>query len=273
MWKLSMYVDSHCHLNILDLEPYQGDLKLVLEQAKNSGVNHFLCVGITLNDHPDLVAIAERFENVFISTGLHPNENPEKSLNVALLEQNALHPKVIAIGETGLDYYRSQGEMKWQKERFSQHIQCARQHHKPLIIHTRAAKEDTIAIMREEKAHEIGGVMHCFTEDWETAKRALDLNFYISFSGIVTFKNAMELQAVAKKVPLDRILIETDCPYLAPIPHRGKSNVPAYVSHVAEFLAALRGEPLSEIAQMTTKNFFTLFNLEQKDFALEDSIT
>lgn len=244
---------------MLDLTPYQGDLQLVLDQAYHHNVKYFLCVAVTLNDHPELVAIAERFENVFISAGLHPNEEPEKELDISSLKKEAEHPKVIAIGETGLDYYRSSGKMQWQQERFSQHINCAKQYGKPLIIHTRAAKEDTIDIMQSEKANEIGGVMHCFTEDWETAKQALDLNFYISFSGIVTFKNAVELQNVAKRVPLDRILIETDCPYLAPVPHRGKPNVPAYVSHVAEFLAELRGEALEKIAEATTKNFFDLF--------------
>lgn len=247
---------------MLDLTPYEGDLQLVLDQARQHGVKYFLCVAVTLNDHLELVTIADRFQNVFISAGLHPNENPGEAFDISILKKESSHPKVIAIGETGLDYYRSSGEMKWQQDRFALHIDCAKQCQKPLIIHTRAAKEDTIAMMQSEKANQIGGVMHCFTEDWDTAKQALDLNFYISFSGIVTFKNAVELQDVARKVPLERMLIETDCPYLAPIPHRGKPNVPAYVSHVAEFLAKLRGESLDKIAEATTKNFFELFKPE-----------
>jgi TatD DNase family protein len=257
-----MLTDSHCHLQMLDLTPYAGSLQQVLMQAQEEGVGYFLSVAVSLEDHPKLVSIAEQFDNVFISVGLHPNEAPEQPLDVDLLREGATHPKVVAIGETGLDYYRTSPDMLWQKKRFAQHIECAREFHKPLIIHTRNAKDDTLDIMKTEKADEVGGVMHCFTEDWETAKQALDLNFYISFSGIVTFKNATTLQEVAKKVPLDRLLIETDCPYLAPVPHRGKPNVPAYVSHVAQFIATLRDEPFANIAQSTTENFFSLFRPE-----------
>lgn len=254
-----VYVDSHCHLNLLDLVTFGGDLQNVIRKSNENGVKYFLCVGITLADYEDLIRIADKYENVFISVGLHPNEEPEQRLDVSKILEAAKHPKVIAIGETGLDYYRSSGSLDWQRERFVQHIHCAKSCHKPLIIHTRAAKEDTLLLMRENYIQEIGGVMHCFTEDWEMAKQALDMNFYISFSGIVTFKNASLLQEVAKKVPLDRMLIETDSPYLAPIPYRGKPNIPAYVSHVAEFIAQLRNEPVTKIAQSTTQNFFRLF--------------
>ena len=254
-----MLVDSHCHLNMIDLTPFEGNLDNVLAHAKERNVGYFLSVAVTLEDHLDLVKITETYPNVYISAGLHPNELPEQALDVESLMEKAAHPRVIAIGETGLDYYRQEGDINWQQSRFKQHIDCARKFNKPLIIHTRQAKEDTLAIMQSENAKDVGGVMHCFTEDWEMAKRAMDLNFYISFSGIVTFKNATVLQEVARKMPLNRMLIETDCPYLAPIPHRGKPNVPGYVSHVAEFLATLRNEPLSKIAESTTENFFDLF--------------
>ncbi|MFI4937920.1 MAG: TatD family hydrolase [Candidatus Berkiellales bacterium] len=258
------FVDSHCHLNMLDLTPYGGDLQQVFVQASDLNVGYFLCVGVTLDDHATLVSIAEKYSNVVISAGLHPNEKPGELLPLSQLQQAAKHPKVVAIGETGLDYYRTAKDQAWQKTRFIQHINCAKEYRKPLIIHTRAAKEDTIQVMQQENAGEIGGVMHCFTEDWDTAKKALDLGFYISFSGIVTFKNAKELQEVARKVPLDRMLIETDSPYLAPMPHRGKPNVPGFVSFVAEFIATLRGEKLETIAEQTTHNFFTLFNTAPK---------
>lgn len=254
-----MYIDSHCHLNMLDLTPYGGNLDNVLSAAQAKEVKYFLCVAVTLDDHSDLVNIAEKYNNVFISAGLHPNEKPGILFDQSQLQHFAQHPKVIAIGETGLDYFRSEGDIEWQRNRFRQHIACAKQFQKPLIIHTRSAKEDTLRIMKEESAGDVGGVMHCFTEDWETAKKALDLGFYISFSGIVTFKNAVEIQDVARKVPSDRMLIETDSPYLAPVPYRGKSNVPEYVCHVAEFIAKIRNEPVQRIADLTTSNFFTLF--------------
>lgn len=247
-------IDSHCHLPMIEKE-----VAAVLAAAQEQGVIHFLSVSVLLSDHAALTAIAEKYPQVSISTGLHPNELPETALDVDLLYQQAAHPKVVAIGETGLDYYRSDQQTLWQHERFRQHMECAKTFKKPLIIHTRNAKTDTIAVMREAHADEIGGVMHCFTEDWETAKAALDLGFYISFSGIVTFKSARELQEVAKKVPVDRILIETDSPYLAPVPHRGKANEPAFVYHVAAFLATLRGESIESIAEHTTQNYYRLF--------------
>lgn len=248
------FIDSHCHLPMLDQE-----VAAVLKAAEAQGVVHFLSVAVLLSDHLKLVEIADRYEQVSISAGLHPNELPGEALDETLLYEQAAHPKVVAIGETGLDFYRSEENTDWQRERFVQQIACAKQLEKPLIIHTRAAKEPTIEIMRQEGADKVGGVMHCFTEDWEMAKQALDLGFYISFSGIVTFKNATTLKEVAKLVPLDRILIETDCPYLAPVPHRGKPNEPAFVTHVAEHIAELRQLPLEEIAEHTTANYRRLF--------------
>lgn len=255
-----MLIDSHCHLNMIDLGPFEGSLQNVLLQANNQGVHGFLLVAVTLNDYSVLVEIADKNPNIALSVGLHPNEDPEQPLDIEQLKRQANHPKVVAIGETGLDYFRSTGTLEWQRERFAQHIDCAKELRKPLIVHTREAQKDTIDVLRQQNAQDIGGVMHCFTEDWEMAKKALDLNFYISFSGIVTFKSATTIQEVARLVPLDKMLIETDSPYLAPMPHRGKPNVPAYVTHVAEYIAALRGESVEKIAQATTSNFFRLFN-------------
>lgn len=255
-----LLVDSHCHLDQLDLTPYGGDLSKALAKAHEMEVKHFLCVCITLEHFKDVLAVAEQYPQVDASVGLHPNEVDilkEPTADDLVLLAN--HPKVVAIGETGLDYYRSTGDVEWQRERFRQHIRAAKSTGKPLIVHSRQAKEDTLAILREEDAASVGGVMHCFTEDWAMAKAAMDLNFYISFSGIVTFNNAAEIQAVAKQMPLDRMLIETDSPYLAPIPHRGKPNEPAYVRFVAEFIAKLRGIAVPEIAEHTSNNFFALF--------------
>jgi TatD DNase family protein len=253
-------VDSHCHLDQLDLTAHADSLANALAHAKNSGVGHMLCVCITLEDFPAVLQVAKSYPNISASVGLHPNEQ-----NVSLepsaddLIKLAQDEKIVAIGETGLDYFRSTGDVEWQRERFRQHIQAAKVLAKPLIIHTRQAKEDTLKVMREEEASIASGVMHCFTEDWETASAAMDLNFYISLSGIVTFKSATEIQDVAKRVPLDRLLIETDSPYLAPIPFRGKPNEPAYVRYVAEFIANLRGIRVEALAEATTENFFRLF--------------
>lgn len=252
-------VDSHCHLDQLDLTPYAGDLSAALAQAEDQGVIYFLCVCITLRDFPAVLKIAESYSNISASVGLHPNELVETEPTAEDLVALAQSKKIIAIGETGLDYYRSTGDVEWQRERFRQHIRAAIKLRKPIIVHTRQAKADTIQILREENASDVGGVMHCFTEDWAMAKEALDLNFHISFSGIVTFRNAVEVQEVAKLVPLDRMLIETDSPYLAPNPHRGKSNEPAYVRYVAEFIAELRGISSVELGERTTENFFKLF--------------
>lgn len=255
-----MLVDSHCHLDRLDLAPFGGTLEGALEAALAQDVGHFLCVSINLEDYPAMLAIAESQARVSASVGVHPNERDCREPEVDGLVQLAGHPKVIAIGETGLDYFRSEGDLEWQHERFRCHIAAAKRTGKPLIIHSRDAREDTLRILAEESAGEVGGVMHCFTGDWAMAERAMDLNFHISFSGIVTFRNARELQEVARRLPAQRMLVETDSPYLAPVPHRGKPNHPALVRHVAEFIAGLRGEPYQYVAGVTTQNFIELFN-------------
>src|SRR5712692_8397731 len=249
-------VDSHCHINF---SPLGEQLQQVLQNAKNNGVEYMLCVSVNLEDFPRVQSLARAFPHVFASVGVHPNERNGHDPSVEELVRLASDPRVIAIGETGLDYYRSEGDLSWQRERFRRHIRAAKACRKPLIIHMRDAARDTLQILREEAADEVVGVMHCFSENWETAQQALALNFYISFSGIVTFKNAEILRAVAVKVPADRLLIETDSPYLAPMPYRGKTNEPAYVRYVAECLANLRQVPLETIAADTTNNFFTLF--------------
>lgn len=250
-------VDSHCHLDLLTLEE-AGSVAQVIERAKALDVQHFLCVGITLQDFAKVLAIAERYPEVSASVGLHPNEIVDTEPTVATLVKLAEHPKVVAIGETGLDYFRSAAGSDWQRERFRTHIHAAKTIGKPLIIHSRQAKEDTLRILREEQAG--SGVLHCFTEDWEMAKQAIDLGLYISFSGIVTFQNAKAIQTVAKQLPLERMLVETDSPFLAPVPYRGKPNEPAYVRHVAEFIARLRGIDIVELAEATTRNFFKLIS-------------
>jgi TatD DNase family protein len=251
-------VDSHCHLDLLDLTADEGGLGPILQRAKQRGVEHLLNVCVKLTDFPVVLHTAESYPFVSASVGSHPNERND-AVTIETLLHLAQHPKVIAIGETGLDYFRSEGDLTWQRDRFRIHLRAAHALKKPLIIHTRNAKHDTIQIMREEKADEAGGVMHCFTEDWETAQQALEMGFYISFSGIVTFKNATAIQETAKRVPLDRILIETDSPYLAPGPMRGKPNEPSYVYYTAAHLAELRHISIEKLAEQTTQNFFTLF--------------
>ena len=258
--KINTLVDSHCHLNLLNLDAYNGDLGALIEAAKQVGVEHILCVGIDLKSAAEVIQVAERFTNVSASVGLHPSENVDIEPTAQDFIEFASHPKVIAIGETGLDYHYEHNTRECQQQRFRLQIQIAKQLNKPLIIHTRAAQEDTINIMRTEHAEQVRGVMHCFTEEWAMAEQALALNFYISFSGIVTFKNATIVADVAKKTPLDRVLIETDAPYLTPVPHRGKKpNEPQYVRFVAEKIAELKGITVSEVAQQTTQNFYQLF--------------
>jgi TatD DNase family protein len=251
-----LFVDSHCHINFPDLI---ADLDGVLGAMKANQVTHALCVSVTLEAFPDVLGLAERVPNVFASAGVHPDTETGEDPDVARLVALATHPRVVAVGETGLDYYRLKGNLEWQRERFRRHIRAAKEVGKPLIIHTREAAEDTLRIMREEGAAEIGGVMHCFTETADVALAAMDMNFLISFSGIVTFKNALSLKDVARLVPLDRMLIETDSPYLAPVPYRGKTNQPAYVRFVAEEIGKLRGIPTEVVAKATTENFFRLF--------------
>lgn len=256
-------VDSHCHLDMLP-EPHERPLDELMQNAVDAGVKYFLCVSVNFTDLPSVLATTKQYDNVYATVGMHPNEQDDEEPTLERLIELANHPKVIGIGETGLDYFRSSGDLDWQRDRFRVHINAAKQLNLPLIIHSRQAREDTISIMTEESANDIGGVMHCFTEDWSIAKQALDLGFYISFSGIVSFKNAKEVQEVAQKVPLDRMLIETDCPYLAPEPFRGKKNEPAYVKHVAEAVARLRGISVEEVAECTTENFFRLFDRAQR---------
>lgn len=254
-----MLVDSHCHLNMLDLTPLDGKREGVIQQAQEMGVEKLLCVSIDLKTLPEVMSWAEEFENVYASVGVHPNDSLEEPVTVEQLLELATHEKVVAIGETGLDYFRSTGDLDWQRQAFIRHINAAKAVNKPVIIHTRDAREDTINIMREQNIEAVGGVLHCFTETLAMAEAAMEMGFYISFSGIVTFKNAKELQEVAKKVPLNRILVETDSPYLTPVPKRGKANYPAYTRYVAEFIAELRNEPLEQIAEATTENFHNLF--------------
>ena len=249
-------VDSHCHLNSPELA---SDIDGVLARMETAGVTHALCICVNMRDFPQVLGLAERFPNIYASAGVHPDQPPGMEPTVDELVELSRHPRVIAIGETGLDYYREAGDPTWQRERFRTHIRAALASRKPLIIHTRAAAEDTLGIMIEEGAATVGGVMHCFTESLDVARRAIELNFYISISGIVTFKNAQALKAVVQALPLEALLIETDSPYLAPVPFRGKPNEPAYVRHVAEEVARLKDVPLSVVAERTTANFFSLF--------------
>jgi TatD DNase family protein len=255
-----MFVDSHCHL---DFPNYANQIPEILSRMKDAQVSHAMCISVDMPDFPNVLALALEHENLFATVGTHPDyeDTPEPSFEQ--LVELANHPKILAIGETGLDYYRMEGksyeDLEWQRERFRTHIRAAIATQKPLIIHTRSASADTLKIMKEEGAEQVGGVMHCFTETWEVAQAAMEMGFYISFSGIVTFKSAKDLQETCKKVPLDRMLIETDSPYLAPVPYRGKTNEPAWVAQVGTFIAQLRGISVDEVAKATTHNFKTLF--------------
>jgi TatD DNase family protein len=253
---MTALVDSHCHLDFPELS---GDMPAVLANMAAQGVSRALCVSVSLENFPRVLALAESHANLFASVGVHPDHREGEEPSQGRLVDLSAHPRVVAIGETGLDYYRLTGDLEWQRNRFRVHIRAARQAGKPLIIHTREAAADTLRLMREEGAEQAGGVMHCFTETWDTARAALDLGFYISFSGIVTFRNANALREVAVKVPLDRILVETDSPYLAPVPYRGKTNQPAYVRQVAEEIARIRGMSFEALAGATTANFENLF--------------
>jgi TatD DNase family protein len=257
-----MYIDSHCHINFPELS---ARLPEIFGKMADNRVSHALCVSVDLPDFPQVLDLAEKYPHIYASVGVHPDYEQTPEPTIEDLVRLSDHPKIVAIGETGLDYYRLQGDLEWQRERFRTHIRASRATGKPLIIHTRSASDDTIRIMREEGAGTdaggAGGVMHCFTESLQVAEAAMAMGFYISFSGIVTFKSAKDLQAVALAVPLERMLIETDSPYLAPVPHRGKMNEPGFVRHVAEFLATLKSIPQELVAQQTTDNFFKLFNI------------
>ena len=251
-----MYIDSHCHLNFPD---FAGQRDELLARMAENGVEQALCVSVELEKFPEVLQLAESDVRLWASVGVHPDHEHCLEPDAAELVRLAAHPRVVAIGETGLDYYRQAGPLPWQQARFRTHIRAARASGKPLIVHTRAAAEDTLRMLREEGAAEVGGVMHCFTENLAVAEAAMDLGFYISFSGIVTFKNAQALKDVARAVPLERMLIETDAPYLAPAPHRGKLNEPAYVRHVAEHIAELRGLSPAAVGAATSANFRRLF--------------
>jgi TatD DNase family protein len=252
-----MFIDSHCHIDFPD---FSEGVAPLLANMRAAQVSHALCVSVNLENFPRVLALAESHDNLFASVGVHPDHDEGREPDVDELVALAAHPRVVAIGETGLDYYRlKREEVDWQRIRFRTHIRAARAAGKPLIIHTRSAAEDTLAIMAEEGAATAGGVMHCFTEKREVAEAAMAMGFYISFSGIVSFKSARDLKEVARQVPLERLLIETDAPYLAPVPHRGRRNEPAYVRHVAEEIATLKGIPLEAVADASSRNFFTLF--------------
>ena len=254
-----MLIDSHCHLDMVDLSPYNGDLSALIQAARDAGVSTMLTIGVDISHAQRVIAIAEQFPEIYASVGLHPGENEKEEPSEDDLIVLASHAKVVAIGETGLDYYYPGIDKDLQQERFRRHIRVAKQLKKPLIIHTRSAQEDTIKIMQEENASEAGGVMHCFTESWDMAEQALEMGFYISISGIVTFKKAEQVADVAKRVPLNRLLIETDSPYLAPVPFRGKKNEPQYVRYVAEHIAMIRDMDYAKLALATNENFKQLF--------------
>lgn len=253
----TQFVDSHCHLDFPELA---ACLPQVIEHMKENGVGWALCAGVTLERLPAVLDLADSYANLFAAVGVHPDNEGGAEPDEDRLVSLSTHPKVVAIGETGLDYYRLEGDLEWQRERFRVHIRAARRTGLPLIIHTRSAAADTLRVLKEEKAEEAGGVFHCFTEDTEVARQALDMGFLISMSGIVTFKNATAIKDVARMVPFDRLLVETDSPYLAPVPYRGKTNEPAYVRHVAEEVARLKSVSLEEMAAATTDNFFRLFS-------------
>jgi TatD DNase family protein len=253
-----MFVDSHCHLSFPELAQ---DVESVLARMRQAHVTKALNVCVRLEEFDAVLGLAQAHADVFATVGVHPDTEGAAEPTVAQLVGLADHPKVVAIGETGLDYYRLQEPLEWQRERFRVHIRAAREAGKPLVIHTRAAADDTLRLMREERAGDAGGVMHCFTESLDVALAAIDLGFYISFSGIVTFRNAHALQAVVPHVPVDRLLIETDSPYLAPVPHRGKTNEPAWVPEVARKLAQITQRSVESIGRLTTDNFHRLFKV------------
>lgn len=251
-----LFVDSHCHLDFPELAQ---NLPFVKSEMHANNVGYAMCISVTLDKFPTILGLVEQDNHLFASVGVHPDYENITEPTVETLIQLAQHKKVVAIGETGLDYFRLTGDLTWQRNRFRTHIRAAIAMNKPLVIHTRNAAEDTLSIMREEKANAVGGVMHCFTESLDVAERAMEMGFYISFSGIVTFKNAAALKELASILPLNRMLIETDSPYLAPVPYRGKTNQPAYVKYVAEEIAKLRNISVDEVARVTTENFFRLF--------------
>lgn len=255
-----MLVDSHCHLDCIDLSEFDNDFDNLIENTRNAGVEHMLCVSINLKKYPGMLDKVRAYPNISVSAGMHPMAEESDEFSIAALRELAADKKVVAIGETGLDYYYHRGDPQWQQERFRAHLQVANTVDKPVIVHTRDAGDDTLAILRQENVEHCGGVIHCFTESQGFAEQAMELGLMISFSGIITFKNAQALREIAKTIPDEYLLIETDAPYLAPVPHRGKQNRPAYVQHVAQTLAEIRGTSLAHIAEVTTDNFYRLFN-------------
>lgn len=249
-------VDSHCHINFPDFADRIPD---ILQNAADNQISHMLCIATSWENRQDVMSLARAHANISASVGVHPTTEGGYEPTVEELMEAATDPLVVGIGETGLDYFRTEGDLTWQHERFHRHIEVAKTCRKPLIIHTRAAAEDTMNTLRDHQARDAGGVMHCFAENWDIAKQALDIGFYVSFSGIVTFKNAKAVQEAALQMPLERLLVETDAPYLAPMPHRGKTNEPAYVRHTAEYIAQLKGISLETLAEATTDNFYRLF--------------
>ena len=266
-----MYIDSHCHLDRLKLSPYNGQLDGAIQAAHDAGVSTMLCVAIDLEHLHQVFSIAETYPSVYASVGVHPSSDEGEDPTLERLVDLAKHEKVVAIGETGLDYYYGQENCDVQKNRFRTHLLAGAKTRKPVIVHTRDAKEDTLALIDQYADKESAGVLHCFTEDWDMAKRAMDMNFYISFSGIVTFKNATELQDVARKMPMAKLLIETDSPYLAPVPYRGKPNEPRHVVEVAKYIAELKGLTTEDVARISAENFTRLFKVPEKRASLSCS--
>jgi TatD DNase family protein len=255
-----MFVDSHCHLDRLDLSARNNELTSVIDAAAARDVSRMLCVAIDMEQLPSMLETVKQFDNVYASVGVHPLHVAEGIPELSFLMEHAADPKVVALGETGLDYFYSKDTVELQKESFIRHLQASTDSRLPVIVHTRDAREDTLSILREHADPDVGGVLHCFTESWEMARQAIDLNYMISFSGIITFRNAEELRQVVRQVPLDNILIETDAPYLTPVPFRGKPNEPQYVVEVAQCVADIKGLRIEEVAEITSNNFDRLFN-------------
>lgn len=253
-------VDSHCHLDRLNLDAYHGDFQAMLAATRADGISHMLCIGVDLETFPRVRELAEAHDDVHATVGVHPLYKESREPDADELVRLADHPRVVAIGETGLDYFYAKEERDWQRKRFVEHIRAARRTGLPLVIHTRGAKDDTLALLREHGEGQVRGVLHCFTEDRDMAEQAIDLGFYISISGIVTFRNAEELRDTVRRLPLERLLIETDSPWLAPVPYRGKPNEPRFVARVAECVADLKQVPVADLARITRENFYTLFN-------------
>lgn len=267
-----MFVDSHCHLDCIDLKDFDDDFDQMIRHTERSGIEHMLCVSINLQKYPHMLEKVRDYPTISVSAGMHPMADESESFSATALTQLANDKKVVAIGETGLDYYYHKGDPQWQQQRFRSHVQVANRLDKPLIIHTRDAGEDTLQILRQENAEKCGGVIHCFTETQEFADRAMEMGFMISISGIVTFRNADTLRDIARNIPDEYLLIETDSPYLAPMPHRGKQNQPAYVRHVAEVLAQVRGTSIEHIAELTRDNFYRCFKLPGNTTDLPEAI-